>query len=234
MMIGSLARQFIKPHRQDSKILISFLLFAVVAFGLILLGSEVAEGDTFALDKMIITSLRTANNPGLPITPYWVTSTAIDCTALGSRAVLTLITLLALGYLLAVRRVSTACFVALAVAGGAALSVAIKSFFLRPRPEIVPHLVSVSTPSFPSGHAMNSAIVYLTLTVLLARSERNRSVQVYLVGSAVAVTLLVGSTRVFLGVHWPSDVLAGWAVGAIWAASCSLLAKRLRARRAIE
>lgn len=232
-MTGQVA-EFVKPHRQDSRILVIFLAFAVVAFGLILLGSEVAEGDTFALDKAILTGLRHAGDLAVPIGPGWLRSAMVDFTSLGSAAVLTLITGLAVGYLLAVRKFATASFVAASIAGGAILSGVIKAAFVRPRPEIVSHLVPVASPSFPSGHSMNAAIVYLTLAVLLARSEPDRRVQTYLIAIAVFLALLVGTTRVYLGVHWPSDVLAGWAVGAMWASACSLLAKHLQHTRQIE
>lgn len=222
--------EFFRPHRPDSRILVWFLAFAVITFGMVLLGSEVAEGDTFALDKAILTGLRHAGDRSVPIGPHWLLTAMIDFTSLGSAAVLTLITILAIGYLLAVKRPATSLFVATSVAGGAILSGAIKALLVRPRPEIVPHLVHVTSPSFPSGHSMNSAIVYLTLAVLLARSEKDRRVQTYLIGTAVLLALLVGITRIYLGVHWPSDVLAGWSVGAVWAAACSLLAKRLQYR----
>ena len=225
---------FVRPHRDDSRILVTFLAFAIVAFGLILLGSEVAEGDTFALDKAILVGLRHRNDLASPIGPAWLLRGLEDFTALGSAAVLTLITVLATGYLLAIRKRSHALFVAVSIAGGAILSGLIKAAFVRPRPEIVPHLVHVTSPSFPSGHSMNSAIVYLTLAVLLARSERDHRVQAYLIGIALLLTLLVGFTRVYLGVHWPSDVLAGWSVGAMWAAGSSLLAREFQRRGHIE
>jgi hypothetical protein len=104
----------------------------------------------------------------------------------------------------------------------------------RARPELMAHLVKVDTTSFPSGHAMNSAIVYLTLAALLARTEKQRQVRIYLVGAAIMLTLAIGFSRVYLGVHWPSDVLAGWCVGAAWAAICSILAVHLQKRRTIE
>ncbi|MWV27129.1 phosphatase PAP2 family protein [Aurantiacibacter rhizosphaerae] len=224
----------IGPHRWDSHVLIAFLAFALVSLGMIALASEVAEGDTFAIDKMILTGLRHSDQAGLPIGPAWLSVAVADLTSLGSAAVLVLITVFALGYLLVVDKKSNAMFVAASITGGALLSGLLKAILVRPRPEIVPHLVDVSSSSFPSGHSMNSAIVYLTLAVLLARSEEDRHVQVYLIAVALTLTLIVGSTRVYLGVHWPSDVLAGWAVGAIWAAGCSLIARELQRRGAIE
>ncbi len=226
--------EFLKPHRPDSRILVTFLAVAIGLFGFSKLASEVAEGDTFAMDKAVVTGLRTVADPAIPIGPHWLERWMIDFTALGGAPVLTLITVVVVGLLMALRKFRMAGFVALAVSGGAILSVAIKAVFNRARPEIVPHLVEVSSASFPSGHAMNSAIVYLTLAVLLARSQESRRVQVFLIGVAIALALLIGTTRVYLGVHWPSDVLAGWSVGAVYAAGCSLLAKRLQREHSIE
>ena len=116
----------------------------------------------------------------------------------------------------------------------ALLSTLLKSGFDRPRPDIVPHGAEVLTASFPSGHAMLSAIVYLTLAALLSRVQERRRVKVFLVALGVAITLLVGASRVYLGVHWPSDVLAGWAVGAAWAALCWFVALQLQRRGKVE
>lgn len=223
-----------KSLRQDSRLLVAFLIGATTLFGMAKLASEVFEGDTFAIDKAIMRALRTAGDASELVGPSWIKLAMIDLTALGGAPVLTLVTVLATGSLVAMRRYRTAGFIVLSVSCGAVLSFIIKGIFVRPRPEIVPHLVEVTSTSFPSGHAMNSAIVYLTLAVLLARSEASRHIQFYLVGAAVFLTLLVGTTRVFLGVHWPSDVLAGWVIGAAWAALCSLAAKWLQDHRVIE
>jgi undecaprenyl-diphosphatase len=158
----------------------------------------------------------------------------IDFTALGSVALLSLITCCSIGYLAAVRMYRLAGFVALSTVLGAVLSAGLKALLARPRPEIVPHLVEVNSLSFPSGHAMNSAIIYLTLAVLLARGQQRRSVQIYLISIAIALVLLVGSSRAYLGVHWPSDILAGWTIGAIWAALCSLVSRQLQRRRQLD
>lgn len=225
---------FLKPHRQDSRILVTFFALAVGLFIFGKLASEVAEGDTFAIDKAIVTGLRTAADAGIPIGPHWLQAWMTDFTALGGAPVLTLITVVVVGLLMALRKFRMAGFVALAISSGAILSVAIKAVFDRARPEIVPHLVEVTSPSFPSGHAMNSSIVYLTLAVLLARSQNSRRVQVYLISVAIALALTIGFTRIYLGVHWPTDVLAGWSVGAAWGAICSLLAKWLQRKHSIE
>lgn len=221
-------------HRIDSRILVLFLAWAAVAFALLKLASEVLEGDTFALDRAILQGLRHGPGGSVPIGPAWLQYVMLDVTALGGVTVLTLLTVFVVGYLIAVRKITTAIFVGLAVASGAILSSSLKTFFVRTRPDLVPHLVHVNSASFPSGHAMNSALVYLTLATLLARAEQGRRVRIYLLSVAVLLTLIIGSSRVYLGVHWPSDVLAGWGVGASWAVLCSLVGKSLQQRQKIE
>ena len=97
------------------------------------------------------------------------------------------------------------------------LSLALKALFDRPRPTSCPTWCEVSSSSFPSGHSMNSAIVYLTLGALLARLVRPVAMKLYILAVALLVSFLVGISRVYLGVHYPSDVLAGWSLGLSWA-----------------
>jgi undecaprenyl-diphosphatase len=139
-----------------------------------------------------------------------------------------------LGYLVIARRHHAAIFILVATVGGALLSTALKGLYSRPRPDVVPHLASVTSYSFPSGHAMLSAVVYLTLGALLARLVEGRWTKLYFVGVAVLLTILVGSSRVYLGVHYPTDVAAGWAAGVGWAVLCWLLARHLQHRGLVE
>jgi undecaprenyl-diphosphatase len=212
----------------------TFLITAVGAFVFLRLGSELREGNRFGLDRLILLAFRKTSDPSLPIGPDWLKAAMIDITALGGTTVLTLITALTTGYLLSSRRTRTAIFLLVAVASGAMLSSLLKSLFSRPRPDLVAHLVEVHSLSFPSGHAMNSAIVYLTLGALLARAETDRAARVFLMAAAIMLTLIIGVSRVYLGVHWPSDVVAGWCVGASWAAFCSLVARALQRKQRIE
>lgn len=221
-------------HRIDSRILIVFLVVVICGFAFLKLGSEIMEGDQFALDRLILLALRHRTDLAVPVGPGWLQTAMIDVTAIGGVTVLTLLTAIIAGYLIAARRNGTALFLLLAIAGGALASSLLKSGYARPRPDLVAHLVEAHTASFPSGHAMNSAITYLTLGALLARAEKDRRVRVYIITVAILLTVAVGTSRVYLGVHWPSDVLAGWCVGACWAATCSLLARALQRNRKIE
>lgn len=203
---------------------------AVALAGVVALAAEIAEGDTRGFDGAIMTALRRSGDLAQPVGPAWLSSAMLDFTALGGVSVLTLLTILAVGLLLAQRKWRRALFLVAAISGGAMLNAGLKIGFARPRPELVAHLVKVHDLSFPSGHAMNSAVVYLTLGVLLARAERGRRVKAYLLAGAVLLTLLVGCSRVYLGVHYPTDVLAGWTVGASWATLCWLVAEWWRQR----
>lgn len=191
--------------------------------------SEVTEGDTRALDEALLRSLRTANDLAQPIGPVWLTSVMRDVTALGSLTILAIITLLVLAFLLSQKRGRTAAVLAVSVITGTLVSSVLKVFIARPRPELVPHLVEVTSLSFPSGHAMISAVVYLTLGALLARQFKGRRTQVFVLSAAAVLTLLVGVSRIYLGVHYPTDVLGGWCAGATWAALC-LVAAELTAK----
>lgn len=214
--------------------LFALLAAAAITTAIVELASEVQEGDTHAIDRAVLLALRTAGDPSEPIGPAWFQGVVMDITALGGTSVLTLTTLAAVGYLVAARKGATALYLSSAVIGGALLTSGLKIGFGRPRPELVAHLVEVQSASFPSGHAANSAITFLTIGVLLARAEADWRLKLYLVGVAMGMTFLVGCSRVYLGVHWPSDVLAGWSVGAAWALLCWGVASWLQRRRAIE
>lgn len=220
--------------RVDARLLITFLAICVALFIFGKLASEVMDGDPLALDHFIISALRVSGDPTTPIGPRWLLRMVRDVTALGGWTVLTLITVAVAGFLFIARRGATALFVVFAIAGGAILSTVLKSLFNRPRPDIVAHLVDVHSTSFPSGHAMNSAIVYLTLGAVLARTQQVRALRIYLLLAAITLALIIGASRVYLGVHWPSDVLAGWIVGATWATLCSLFARSLQQQHKLE
>lgn len=212
--------------------------FTWIAAAILLLGSlafwgiaeEVLEGDTLHLDERILLAMRVSGDPTRPVGPAWLEESFRDFTGLGGVGVLGLLTAATLGYLWLQGRRRAALYVLLAIGGGLLLSLALKAGFQRPRPDLVSHGSLVYTASFPSGHSMLSAIVYLTGGAMLALVHRRRSVRLYILGCAVLATLLVGVSRVYLGVHWPTDVLAGWAGGAGWAALCWLIARRLQAR----
>ena len=220
--------------RGDGKLLLAFLGLAIGAFVFLKVASEVSEGETMALDRWVMLALRHPDHLDVPAGPAWLLFAMRDVTAIGGTTGLTLLTLVITGFLLFARKFATAGFIVASITGGAILSVALKAIFVRARPDLVPHLVVVDTSSFPSGHAMNSAIVFLTLGALLTRTQKDRAVRVYLIAVSILLTLLVGISRVYLGVHWPTDVIAGWIVGAAWATLCLTVARLLQERNRIE
>ncbi|WP_439816907.1 phosphatase PAP2 family protein [Zavarzinia sp. CC-PAN008] len=218
--------------RRREAVILGIFLAAVGLGSLVLaLASEVMEGETQALDEAILLALRQPGDHAQPIGPLWLQVALTDVTALGSITVLALVTLATAAYL-AMRRRGGQALVAIAAGGGAlALNTLLKSVFLRPRPDLVAHGVDVYTSSFPSAHAMVSAATYLTLGALVAKVEADTARKIYLMGLAVGLTLLVGLSRIYLGVHYPSDVLAGWTAGAAWALFCWMVAVLARGRR---
>jgi undecaprenyl-diphosphatase len=203
-------------------------------WGFVSLADEVREGESQAFDRAILLALRNPADLSDPIGPRAFEEMMRDVTALGSSFVLTFVTLAVIGLLLLARKRGASLLVFASVAGGALLGSALKRLFERPRPDLVPHGVEVYTASFPSNHAMLSAVTYLTLGALLARLEVERRVKIYFLSISVLLTLIVGASRVYLGVHWPTDVLAGWAVGSAWAMGVWLVATWLQRRGRIE
>jgi undecaprenyl-diphosphatase len=212
------------------------MLVAAVAAGIwafAVLASEVKEGETQGLDRRILLAMR---HPGdlSPIGSPAVQESARDITALGGAAVLGLLTAIVAGFLALDGKRHMAWFAMGSVTGGMAVSVLLKDIFQRPRPDIVPHAVYATSSSFPSGHSMMSAVTYLTLGALLARSHQRKRQKAYFLLLAALLTFMVGVSRVYLGVHWPTDVLAGWMAGSVWAMLCWLLARWLQGRKALE
>ena len=212
----------------DAAILLVALLGVVVLNGFLELADDVGEGETQTFDEWAVKSLRQADDPSLPIGPPWLREVGIDLTALGSFVVLLLFSGIVVGFLLLQRRRRLALLITVAVAGGMLLNTGLKHVFDRERPTAVPHLREVTTPSFPSGHAAASAVVYLTLGALLAGVVKGKFTKAYCVAVAMGLTFLVGASRVYLGVHYPTDVLAGWSVGLMWALLCWVVERVLK------
>ena len=232
MQLDPLMR-WLRHHLEVGSILILLALIAALwaFFGI---ADQVFEGDASAIDEAILLAMRTPGDLGDPIGPHWVEEIGRDVSALGGVAVLTFLTLVVAGYLAFQRHIRTMLFLITSVAGGVLVSSVAKQFFERPRPTLVPHDSIVFTASFPSGHSMMAAVTYLTLAALLARIEPRRRVKLYLLSVALVLTISVGISRVYLGVHWPSDVLAGWSAGAAWALLCLGTARWLERRGQIS
>lgn len=168
------------------------------------------------LDEAILKWFRQPEDLGQLRGPWWMGEVMRDLTALGSPLILGLLTVVTMGYLVVSRRPHAAWLVTLSAVGGGWLNFALKEWYDRPRPEVVPSLTVVSGLSFPSGHAQIATIVFLTVASVMARLAITPARRVYILSTALLLSLFVGISRVALGVHYPTDVLAGWMVGVIW------------------
>jgi len=204
----------------------------LLAFGL--LAGEVLEGDTRAFDERILLLFRTARDHAVPIGPPWLREAMRDITALGSTSVLVIIVGAVVGFLAVSGLRHAAGMILLSVLLGVLLSSSLKWGFARPRPDLVPRDIVVYTASFPSGHTTLSAVVYLTLGALLCRTQSSIAVKAYILSIAAVLTASVGVSRVYLGVHWPTDVIAGWLIGGAWAFVCVSVMVWLQRRGEVE
>lgn len=212
----------------ELRLLWPILLLCIATWGFMEIAEEVLDGDAHAVDEWILSLMRVGSQASQqPIGPIWFQEAMRDLTALGSPAVLMLTVGAAWGYLMMARQTAMAWLALGSAGGGILMALALKSLFSRARPDALFHATVASGYSFPSGHAMMSAVVFLTLAALAARLTPHTLLRLYAVGAAGLMTGLVGMSRVYLGVHWASDVAAGWAAGCAWALLCWLVADRL-------
>ena len=197
----------------EPKILSGIIAASLALWGFIEIAENVINGDIRYLDSTILIALHRSGFSSLD----WFNEFVRDISGLGGLGVLALLVSASVTFLVISNNRKIATFVALATLSGAILSSLLKLGFDRPRPDLIPHLTHVYSASFPSGHAMVSAIVYLTLGALLTRVVSGFWTRFFLMIVAFSLTVLIGLSRLYLGVHWPSDVLAGWAAGATWA-----------------
>jgi undecaprenyl-diphosphatase len=213
---------------REPVVLLGLLLVTAGVWGFIFTADQVLEGDTEAFDTWAVRAMRRPDDPATPIGPAWLHEVGRDATAFGGVAGLTFFTLVAAGFLYLDGKRPMMWLLLASTGGGLALSSLLKECFNRPRPDIVPHLSYVYTSSFPSGHSMLSAVVYLTLGSLLAASVTQRKLKAYILFVAILLAILVGVSRVYLGVHYPTDVLAGWMAGLAWSLLVWLIARWLQ------
>jgi len=211
--------------------MLAVVLFVWVFFKV---ADQVVDRDAQRIDDSIMRYLREPGDPKRPVGPSWLPGAMRDLTSLGSAPVLVLFVLTVAGVLLLRRQFHALALLLGATVGGQLLNAFLKGVFARPRPDPLLHLTEVRSMSFPSGHAMDSAIIYLTMAALLARFVQPRPLKLYFLGLAAALTVLIGVSRVYLGVHYPSDVLAGWVAGLAWATLCWAVATYLQKRGQVE
>lgn len=210
---------------------IGVIALGVIAFGA--MAEDVLDGESHRFDAAILQALRTPGDLSQPIGPAWLTYAMTDITALGGYTVLTLFSTLSGLYLIVRGQMQSALLLLGAITTGSLLVLMLKLGIDRPRPELVTHLTHVDSPSFPSGHATSATLVYLSLGLLLSEAQNRKRDKVFFLASALFIAALIGISRVYLGVHWPSDVIAGWGLGAAWAVSWWLVVRILRKWRAV-
>lgn len=220
--------------RHELSVLIALLIVVGGCWAFIEIADEVVEGDTDAFDRWAVQALRKADDPATPIGPRWMAEVGRDMTALGGVTVLACLTIAVAVYLWLRRMYGAMWLVIAATTGGLIATSLLKYLVDRPRPDVVPHLSIVHSSSFPSGHSMMAATVYLTLGALLGRFVSEMRLRAFFLGVAIVLTLMVGFSRVYMGVHYPTDVLAGWSAGLAWATLCWIVARRLQQRGAVE
>ena len=198
------------------------------------LAAQLGTPSVQRFDETVVRSLRNAEDLAQPIGPAWFKELARDFTALGGYGILSTITLLVTTFLHLERRPARAHFVVVAIVAGYSLSMTLKALIARPRPDIVPWLSHVHSSSFPSGHSMMSAVVYLSLGLMLSDLTSRRLVKTFVVVAPLTISALVGLSRVYMGVHYPTDVVAGWWLGISWSLACWLAIRRWRAFREVR
>jgi len=230
-MIPAILARWRKRTPSEVAVLLCGLGICLAVWMFIWVADEMGEDEHLPLEKRIMLALRDPRNLADPVGPPWLKQVAIDVSALGGATVIVLMSLAIGGMLLLRRRWRRATLLAVTIGGGHLLSYFLKVAYGRERPDVVPHLAQVDSASFPSGHSLSSSVIYLTMAALLAQGARQRREKLYLMAVAFGLTFLIGMSRVFLGVHYPSDVIAGWSAGTAWALACWVAASRLGDRR---
>ncbi len=219
---------------KEIKILLVLLTLFLSLFVFINVGILVTNGTTRQFDQSIIEYFRVEGNNSEPAGPVFLIESMRDITSLGGETIITIITIFVVGFLLLQKRYDAMWLVIVATIGGALISLGLKEFYGRERPDISYRLINVTPLSFPSGHSMMSAIVYLTEAAIIARIQKNKKIRIYILSAALFLTFIIGVSRVYLGVHYPTDVIGGWTIGLAWASFCWFVAWYLQRRNKLK
>ena len=215
----------------DLQVFISILIIIIGTTSFIIIANKVSAGATKNFDKWALELFRQTNNPVQSIGNDLVTSAVRDITALGSGTVIILFTLSVLGFLLFQKKYIMVYLILGATIGGGVLGLLLKEIFGRPRPDVIYHLTSATSLSFPSGHSMMSMVLYLSFAALMIRIPYKRAIKIYIISIALFLSIIIGISRIYLGVHYATDVLGGWSIGIAWASFCWLFAHYLEQRK---
>lgn len=219
---------------KEPLVFVAALVIVLGILGFSYLLGEVREGRPVRFDSAVLRAFRRPEDPSKLIGPAWMETIVRDATSLGGVLVLALVVVTVAIFLVLVKRYHMMWLLLASAIGGSLINSTIKEIVGRQRPHVVPQLTDVSSESFPSGHSAMSAAVYLTLGGLLAQTVSRRRLKLYFLFVAIGLTIMVGVSRVCLGVHYPTDVLAGWTTGLVWALLCWLIARYLQRRGVIE
>ena len=208
----------------DAKVLMSITIIIIGVVTFTIIAINVSAGNTKSFDMWALKFFRQTNNPVQSIGNELVTSSVRDITALGSGIVIILFTLAVLGLLLFQKKYNMFYLILGATLGGGLLGFLLKEIFGRERPDVIYHLAPETSLSFPSGHSLMSMVMYLSFAALLMRIPYDRAIKIYIISIALFLSLIIGISRIYLGVHYATDVLAGWSIGVAWASFCWLIA----------
>jgi undecaprenyl-diphosphatase len=226
------ARSWFRELRNtEARLLLSILGLLAALWGFLALTDEVREGGTLRLDHKLLLAFRTPGNLDHPIGPRWMQESARDFTAVGGFTVLLLVSVTAFSILMLLRRRTQAWIFGVTVVGAQIAAQVIKMLVHRPRPDLVPQHDIIYSASFPSGHSMMAPVVYLTLAAIIAAGHRRRAIKTLLLVGAALLVIVIGVSRVYLGVHWPTDVIAGWTLGAMIALCADIALVRTAPRK---
>lgn len=224
------SRRMLRLARTEIAAVSALFVIAAGVLTFVEVADDMTETDGQAFDQAVLSWVQPV--PGDPRGPWWLEEAAADLTSLGGISVLALFAVIAFAFLLIQRKRLSAALLAIGLAGGVGLSEGLKAVFGRQRPPQDFQAVETLNASFPSGHALLSAVFYLTLGVMLTRAFPRAHLKAFVLVVAMTIALLIGLTRVYLGAHWASDVVAGWSVGAAWAMVLWLVAYAIGRRQA--
>jgi undecaprenyl-diphosphatase len=207
----------VRFKRLEARALLVWFSIASALWIFFTLGAEIGEGDTSAFDRKLIRLLRNSDMGGEPVGPAWFKDSMRDVTALGGFTFLTLMTTVVVLGLFFHRKRREGIIVALTAISSQTSIEILKVLYDRPRPDpVLPHLHAY-TASFPSGHTTESTAIFLTVATAIATLEANDNTKMLTYAVATFAILSIGFSRVYLGMHWPTDVLGGWVLGTAWA-----------------